>query len=125
MGCNVSKDVKVEDNNGGDRMSEEKAAEKIQASFRGYKTRKSLKNNGLLPAVESGATLKEEKVASTIQNSHKNVIKKEESNENTTDKKVQEEEEVDIDLGDPDVEKAALKIQHTFRGYKSRNVPQE
>lgn len=26
----------------------------------------------------------------------------------------------DIDLGDPEVEKAALKIQSTFRGYKVR-----
>ena len=31
------------------------------------------------------------------------------------------EEEVDIDLADPEVEKAALKIQSGFRGMKTRN----
>ena len=31
-----------------------------------------------------------------------------------------EEEEVDIDLDDPETEKAALKIQAGFRGYKTR-----
>lgn len=28
--------------------------------------------------------------------------------------------QVEIDLNDPDVEKAATKIQATFRGYKTR-----
>lgn len=32
----------------------------------------------------------------------------------------EEEEEVDIDLGDPDVQSAALKIQAGFRGIKAR-----
>ena len=31
-----------------------------------------------------------------------------------------EEEEVDIDLDDPDVEKAAVKIQAGFKGLKAR-----
>lgn len=31
----------------------------------------------------------------------------------------------DIDLGDPEVEKAALKIQSTFRGYKVRREVKE
>jgi uncharacterized membrane protein len=34
--------------------------------------------------------------------------------------KKEEEEEVDIDLGDPEVEKAALKIQSGFRGHMAR-----
>lgn len=34
----------------------------------------------------------------------------------------EEEEEVDIDLEDPEVEKAALKIQAGFRGMRTRNT---
>lgn len=36
------------------------------------------------------------------------------------DEKKEEEEEVDIDLNDPDVEKAAVKIQAGFKGFKAR-----
>ena len=36
-----------------------------------------------------------------------------------------EEEEVDIDLTDPDVENAAIKIQAGFKGYKTRKEVQE
>ncbi|KAK3850101.1 hypothetical protein Pcinc_043171, partial [Petrolisthes cinctipes] len=32
----------------------------------------------------------------------------------------EEEEEVDIDLSDPDLNKAATKIQATFRGHRQR-----
>lgn len=31
-----------------------------------------------------------------------------------------EEEEVDIDLSDPDVEKSAIKIQASFKGFQAR-----
>ena len=34
----------------------------------------------------------------------------------------QQEEEVDIDLNDPEVEKAANKIQAQFKGLKSRRA---
>ena len=37
----------------------------------------------------------------------------------------EEEEEVDIDLTDPDVENAAIKIQAGFKGYKTRKEVQE
>lgn len=36
-----------------------------------------------------------------------------------TDKVGGAEEEIDIDLKDPEVEKAALKIQSKFRGFKT------
>merc|ERR1712038_1181136 len=37
----------------------------------------------------------------------------------------QEDEEVDIDLTDPDVEKAATKIQAGFKGHKTRKEMKE
>jgi len=37
----------------------------------------------------------------------------------------EEEEEVDIDLDDPDVEKAAIKIQAGFKGFKARKEVKE
>ena len=36
-----------------------------------------------------------------------------------------QEEEIDIDLNDPEVEKAAVKIQATFKGYHTRKEMQE
>lgn len=40
------------------------------------------------------------------------------------DQSKQEEEEIDIDLNDPEVEKAATKIQAGFRGHKTRKEMQ-
>ena len=34
------------------------------------------------------------------------------------------EEEVDIDLADPDVQKAAVFIQSSFKGFKQRKISQ-
>ncbi|XP_065225722.1 neuromodulin-like isoform X2 [Planococcus citri] len=68
------------------------AATKIQASFRGHLTRKNQKGN------DQEALTKELKRLDT----------KEES------------EELDIDLTDPDLNKAATKIQASFRGHKVR-----
>jgi hypothetical protein len=42
------------------------------------------------------------------------------SEEKKVPEKVEETEEIDIDLNDPDVEKAAIKIQASFKGFQSR-----
>ncbi|XP_076112229.1 uncharacterized protein LOC143080326 isoform X4 [Mytilus galloprovincialis] len=75
----------------------EKAATKIQAGFRGHKTRKEM-----LSKTDVQTTQSEEKVP----------------------EKKEEEEEVDIDLNDPDVEKAAIKIQAGFKGFQTRKEMQ-
>lgn len=68
------------------------AATRIQATFRGHLARKL--------ALEGGTTLKDEKDLQEIT------------------KKVAEE--LDIDLSDPELHKAATKIQASFRGHKAR-----
>ena len=71
----------------------EKAATKIQAGFRGLKTRKQLKNK------KTG----KENLELENQNEQNNY-----------------QDEIDIDMEDPDVEKAATKIQAGFRGLQTR-----
>ena len=71
----------------------EKAATKIQAGFRGLQTRKQLKN-------EKAEKECLEKDIPVGQDNH--------------------QDEIDIDMDDPDVEKAATKIQAGFRGHKAR-----
>uniref|UniRef100_T1J7X9 Neuromodulin n=1 Tax=Strigamia maritima TaxID=126957 RepID=T1J7X9_STRMM len=73
------------------------AAAKIQASFRGHKVRKDMMKKQDQPATTN------------------------------TVPKTEEEEEIDIDLDDPNVEKAATKIQASFRGHMVRKqvIPQK
>ncbi|CAG9864774.1 unnamed protein product [Phyllotreta striolata] len=75
------------------------AATKIQASFRGHMTRKQGKKNDEESGTSQGKGRDEE-----------------------------EEEEVDIDLTDPELNKAAVKIQASFRGHMTRkdgNKPED
>ena len=72
----------------------EKAATKIQAGFRGLQTRKQLKNE---KAVKENLEL-----------------------EDPSDDQENNQDEIDIDLEDPDVEMAATKIQAGFRGLQTR-----
>lgn len=69
------------------------AASKIQATFRGHRERKSPLHQ---PTNQTGQ-------------------QQEDKSEELPD------ELKDMDLNDPDLAKAAVKIQATFRGYKTRN----
>ena len=88
----------------------DKAALKIQSSFRGHKARKELKEQKPKEIHPNGEFDKEKK---------------------SKDKQIEgniQEDEIDIDLEDPEVGKAALKIQSSFRGHQARkelNVSQE
>lgn len=83
------------------KKEEEAAALKIQSSFRGHKAReqvKEIKESRSGESVEASPTKEPEKPA---------------------------EDEVDIDLNDPEVQGAALKIQASFRGHKARSEVQK
>lgn len=76
------------------------AATKIQASFRGHMVRKQ--------QVEGKP--EDEEVCKKMEN---------------LDPKGEEEEILDIDLADPDLHKAATKIQASFRGHKVRKETED
>merc|ERR1712037_838655 len=81
------------------------AATKIQAGFKGHKTRKEMKEK-----TKEVEAQKEDKVD----------IEKKMENEEDKSKKEEDAEIIDIDLTDPDVEAAATKIQAGFKGHKTR-----
>lgn len=151
MGCNISKDVKVEERteenkpeqieakmngeekppvvnqatDGCDPSEEEEAAKKIQAHFRGYKTRKELDN--MKASQDDDKNSAEpvdpelEKAATRIQASFRGHKVRKEMKVTVPEESPQESDEVlDIDLNDPELVQAATKIQTTFRGYKAR-----
>merc|ERR1712037_194217 len=107
-----------------------KAATKIQASFRGSQSRKEVKQ-----MKDADGTKKKfdpddpevDEAATTIQSGYKNMKAREakkkeekplEMAEDTV--KSQGDEEIDIDLDDPETEMAATKIQAGYKGMKTR-----
>ncbi|RZF34753.1 hypothetical protein LSTR_LSTR007805 [Laodelphax striatellus] len=120
----------------------QKAATKIQAVFRGHKTRKEMKSGD---AQEETQNFEEEfrpddkelcHAATKIQASFRGHQTRRQMNKpedeelskkmEKLDPKVQQEaEELDIDLTDPELHKAATKIQASFRGHKVRKPDDE
>ncbi|KAK8396828.1 hypothetical protein O3P69_005060 [Scylla paramamosain] len=148
MGCSSSKDLVTPIDNGGLQKNNfdidlndpevQKAATKIQASFRGHKVRKEVK--GQVHPAEPNAEddeiaaidLTDPELADAalkIQagfrgaKARKNMKKEDADLNQKLGNLNTEEEEVDIDLTDPELNKAATKIQATFRGHRQRANP--
>ncbi|XP_062608758.1 abnormal spindle-like microcephaly-associated protein homolog isoform X5 [Saccostrea cucullata] len=118
------KEQSVAENNSDTQLPSEKemaaAATKIQAGFRGHKTRQEMKekseDRGILSELDKSEL---ENAAIHIQAGFRGYQARKEM-KHLRESHDQKEEEVDIDLTDPDVEQAALKIQAGFKGYKTR-----
>lgn len=87
----------------------EQAALKIQSTFRGHKTRKEVKDKQ-----ETSETNEEEQAEA------EEIKEEEEPAAEKTAKQLQDEEDIANLVMDDDMEKAALRIQSTFRGHKKR-----
>ncbi|CAH0547484.1 unnamed protein product [Brassicogethes aeneus] len=122
----------------------EEAATKIQAAFRGHRTRKSMKQPAQQEQQQEAEPTREEleqefraddeelcHAATKIQASFRGHMSRKQqddgknngdegnSSAKSKDQKL-EEEELDIDLTDPELNKAAVKIQASFRGHMTR-----
>ena len=84
------------------------AALKIQAGFKGHQARKEVKK------------MKEDKEGGVEDESSTTDVKTPEIADSENVEVKQEEEEIDIDLEDPEVADAALKIQAGFKGHQAR-----
>ncbi|KAF5299688.1 hypothetical protein FQA39_LY11483 [Lamprigera yunnana] len=125
----------------------EQAATKIQAAFRGHKTRSTMKQEDRSAKASSAQQSQQQQqqqqqqqlqedfendlslndpelthAATKIQASFRGhmVRKQKEKDEPEQELKKPEEEELDIDLTDPELNKAATKIQASFRGHAVR-----
>lgn len=110
------------------------AATKIQASFRGHKTREDIKKHReeeeaalKIQATFRGHVTREQVKEMKMSESREKVEQVETGGEKVTtdaprDDQAEKEqaEELDIDPNDPDVQDAAVKIQASFRGHKAR-----
>ena len=87
---------------------EEDAAVKIQASFRGHVAREQIKE------------LKDSKSKEMVETSEEGAEKVTTEEPKPGEGSEDQAEAVDIDLNDPEVQDAAVKIQSSFRGHKAR-----
>uniref|UniRef100_A0A0K8SJZ7 Uncharacterized protein n=1 Tax=Lygus hesperus TaxID=30085 RepID=A0A0K8SJZ7_LYGHE len=115
---------------------EEKAAVAIQAAFRGYQTRKEIQSSKMASDEPTKQQLEAEfsaddkelcHAATKIQASFRGHQARKDTATSSNAKveelskdmqKMAQEEELDIDLTDPELHKAATKIQASFRGHK-------
>ena len=107
----------------------EGAATKIQAGYRGMKTRQELKIEEKEDVFDIDLDDPDtQQAASKIQAGFRGSQARKEvqkMKENKDDKKVTQEEEFDIDLDDPQTQVAATKIQASFRGSQTRKEMQQ
>ena len=98
----------------------EAAATKIQAGFKGHKTRKEMKDK----KAESHATVKEENDVAT-EKVDVDLTKEVNESQKEETSALKDKEDIDIDLNDPEVEAAATKIQAGFKGHQTRKEMKE
>ncbi|XP_077562130.1 IQ calmodulin-binding domain containing protein igloo isoform X1 [Haemaphysalis longicornis] len=130
-----------------DERAAAEAATKIQATFRAYKVRKEIRAGSSEPSPSNDQNAMKEpdddnladidlsdpslnQAASKIQATFRGHRVRKSPVHQPTDETGQQQEDKgeelpdelkDMDLNDPDLAKAAVKIQATFRGYKTRN----
>ncbi|CAL4118278.1 unnamed protein product, partial [Meganyctiphanes norvegica] len=115
-----------------------KAASKIQAGFRGHQVRKENKDKQPISQAQqdeddiADIDLTDPDLADAalkiqagfrghlVRKKEEKTVKTDELNKKMAD--LNTEEELDIDLTDPELDKAATKIQATFRGHKTRKA---
>ncbi|PAA57957.1 hypothetical protein BOX15_Mlig011073g1, partial [Macrostomum lignano] len=85
----------------------EEAAVKIQAGYKGYRTRKDMKAKREEAAPDAGEEAEKPQ-------------QQDEAQEQAAEEPQQENPEEEIDLNDPELAQAAIKIQAGFKGYQTR-----
>ena len=92
------------------------AAVKIQAGYKGMRTRQEIKD--MNEQKEESKSESEQELKQEAELEKTGIIQSKEAKET-------EEEEIDIDLADPDVENAAIKIQAGYKGMQVRKSLKE
>lgn len=98
------------------KKEEEEAAVKIQSSFRGMKAREQVKE---IRESRSQEAINE-KAAAKVEGEKLDEGVAQQPQSDAAEKPVEKTGDIDIDLNDQEVQDAALKIQASFRGHKAR-----